>query len=397
MLTTVQFTIVEGPDEGCRYEFHQREIKVGRDFQSDLILNHGDVAETHFRISGEKDEIFLEDLGSQSGTKLNGLFVTREPLHNGDELQVGPYVFHISLRRQEMPEDGMPGLEVLEEGGEARSGGRRAPLLAVAILLVVAVVYLGIRFTASERILEDLSGRGPVSLPVQGVFGHKVGGKNYVDKAEFSFVAKWPKYRLEYRPGFIRSAQQVRIYLNDRQLADVPVTVDRWADELVHVDIPQPLLRMNETNIIRFDNRKNPPERTAWGVREITLREMPIPRCDVDVAKKYLRLAEEKYEERRIHEPNLHDAILSLKEGLEYVIACEDTSIQEELVRTMALYEKELQQKYEDYIFNWRKFMKLNDREAAMYELDQILRHIPNESDRRHRKAKELLDKLRKR
>jgi hypothetical protein len=163
------------------------------------------------------------------------------------------------------------------------------------------------------------------------------------------------------------------------------------------VDIPQTTLKMGEVNTIRFDNRRNPPEKTQWGVREISIHEVPIPKCDVEVAQKYLRLSNEKYEERRINDPNLYAAIQYLKEGLEYVIACEDAQVRDVLLETVDRYEEELQGKYEDFLFNTKKFLKLKDLEAARMELQNIISHVPDESDRRHRAARDLLEKNEKR
>jgi len=394
MLTTVQFAIVEGPDEGTRYEFRQKEINVGSEFSNDLILSHPEIAPHHFRIVEDKEEIFLEDVGSGIGIKLNGLFVSRGPLHNGDELQVGPYVFHISLLREEITDEFIQGLQVLEGSGGKPAALRRPPVLALLSVLLVVLIYSGVRLSMTEREGEDLSNTGPLPLPAHEIIGHKVGGKNYVDKAEFTFFAQKPKYRLRYRPGYIRYPQQVGIYLNDEKLADVPLTIDRWADELVSVDIPRTSLKLGEVNIIRFDNRKNPPEKTRWGLREISIHEVPIPKCDVEVAQKYLRLSKEKYEERRINDPNLYAAIEYLKEGLEYVIACEDAHVRHVLLETVDRYEEELQGKYEDFLFNTKKFLKLKDLEAAKIELQNIVSHVPDESDRRHRAARDLLEKL---
>jgi hypothetical protein len=174
----------------------------------------------------------------------------------------------------------------------------------------------------------------------------------------------------------------------------VPVTIDRWADELVLVDVPQTSLKMQEVNVIRFDNKKNPPEKSRWGVREVSVTEVPIPKCDVEVAQKYLRLSKEKYEERRINDPNLYAAVQYLREGLEYVIACEDAQVRDVLLETVDRYEAELQGKYEDFLFNTKKFLKLRDLDAAKIELQNIISHIPDESDRRHRAARDLLERL---
>ncbi|MEW6441495.1 MAG: FHA domain-containing protein [bacterium] len=393
MLTAVEFMIVEGPETGRRYPFPPGEILVGRAFSNDLILNHQDVSAQHLKVVVEKDGVFLQDLNSEKGTKLNGLLVSHEPLHNGDELQVGPYVFHISLVREEVPEQGASP-DVLDELLHKGTAIHRPPLLILSLLLVVLAAYAGSRFWRGEKEGLDLAASGPLPLPVEGIFGYRVGGKNYVDKVEFSFTAEHPKYRLQFRPGFIAEPRLVEIYLNDRKLEYVPVTVDRWADESVSLDMPREALKAGEVNLVRFDNLKNPPGNVRWGIRDVRIQEVPIPRCDVDVARKYLRLAQEKYLERRINEANLYDAIQYLRQGEEYLIACEDPAMRNLLLDARTQYEDELGKIYDDYMFNARKFLKLKDLRAAQFEIEQILKKIPSEEDPRHRKAKELAERL---
>lgn len=49
---------------------------------------------------------------------------------------------------------------------------------------------------------------------------------------------------------------------------------------------------------------------------------------------------------------------------------------------------------FSEYMFNTRKFLKLRDHYAAQYELEQVLLYVPDESDRRHRQAKERLERI---
>lgn len=391
----IQFTIVDGPEEGARYEFQQRDVGVGSDFSNDLILVHPDVAPKHFRIVDEKDDIYVENLTGKNETKLNGVFISHEPLHNGDELQVGPYVFHIALERGALPDEAIhePAVASLMRPS-TKSFLKRPPVLGFVGLSFIVLTYLAFMLVTRKDEGQDQSELGPVPLPAQGIFGHRVEGKNYLDKVEFSFVAQYPKYRLQYRPGFIAQADKVKILVNGKRLASVPRTIDRWADEPVSVDISQGFLKTGEPNSVSFDNTAYPPERIQWGIRDVSLMEVPIPKCDLEVAKKYLRLGQDKYEEKRIAESNLYDAIKYLKEGQEYVIACDESEVKQVIEETLKQYKKELQDKFGEYMFNTKKFLKLSDYYAAQYELEQALRYIPDESDRRHRQAKEVLEKI---
>jgi len=395
-LVNIEFTIVQGPEEGGRYSFQQREVILGSDFTCDLILVHADVIPQHVRIVDEKDEVFLEDLTGREETKLNGQFVSREPLHNGDELQVGPYVFHITM---ELDDSAYGTVEDEEPGGNAQrilKVLKKPPVLAVIILLGIVGIYFGAGFITTEKHQTDLSTLGPVPLPAGGIYGCKVEGKNYVDKVEFTFPGKRPKYRIQYYPGFIHRPGMVQVFVNDKRIASVPATIDRWSEEALSVEIPEQVYRMGEANTIRFDHKNNPPGMERWGIRDVSVLEVPIPKCDIEVAQKYLTLAHEKYDEREITESNLYDAIKYLNQGQEYVIACEDSPVKDTLTQTLKLYSDELRMKYDSYMFNTKKFLKLKDVASAQFELERVLRYIPDESDPRHRKAKDLMEKLEK-
>jgi putative nucleotidyltransferase with HDIG domain len=61
-------------------------LTIGRDPENVIILDHTAISRFHCRITYEKDQYFVHDLGSTNGTYLNGRRVTRERLSPGDEL-----------------------------------------------------------------------------------------------------------------------------------------------------------------------------------------------------------------------------------------------------------------------------------------------------------------------
>ncbi|MBV9645320.1 MAG: FHA domain-containing protein [Verrucomicrobia bacterium] len=66
-------------------------VVLGRAAEVDLILGHPEVSRRHCRILFEREAWFIEDLGSQRGTAVNGNRISgRTALKSGDQIQVGP-------------------------------------------------------------------------------------------------------------------------------------------------------------------------------------------------------------------------------------------------------------------------------------------------------------------
>jgi ABC-type multidrug transport system ATPase subunit/pSer/pThr/pTyr-binding forkhead associated (FHA) protein len=87
-----QISIVDGLPPRSEAVSAQNLI-IGRAADVDLVLAHPEVSRRHCRILQERATWYLEDLGGQRGTSLNGTRITgRTPLKPGDHIQVGPVV-----------------------------------------------------------------------------------------------------------------------------------------------------------------------------------------------------------------------------------------------------------------------------------------------------------------
>ena len=74
--------------------FAAGKVKIGRDADCDLKLSGWRVANKHAELFVSNDQGFLRDLGSSSGTLVNGKAVTTHgPLKPNDKIQVGPHAF----------------------------------------------------------------------------------------------------------------------------------------------------------------------------------------------------------------------------------------------------------------------------------------------------------------
>jgi ABC-type multidrug transport system ATPase subunit len=77
-------------------------VVLGRAAEVDLILAHPEVSRRHCRILFESESWFVEDLGSQRGTAVNGNRISgRTPLKNGDQIQIGPVTLAFGVSYEE--------------------------------------------------------------------------------------------------------------------------------------------------------------------------------------------------------------------------------------------------------------------------------------------------------
>lgn len=71
---------------------------IGRGADAKLFLNHATVSRAHARIVARDARLFVEDAGSQIGTRLNDVRIAgATELHDGDRLTVGDVTLRISL------------------------------------------------------------------------------------------------------------------------------------------------------------------------------------------------------------------------------------------------------------------------------------------------------------
>ncbi|MBV8375579.1 MAG: FHA domain-containing protein [Verrucomicrobia bacterium] len=79
-------------------------VVIGRAAEVDLILGHPEVSRRHCRVLFEGGEWFIEDLGSQRGTAVNGKRISgRTALRSGDQIQVGPVTLAFGVGSDESP------------------------------------------------------------------------------------------------------------------------------------------------------------------------------------------------------------------------------------------------------------------------------------------------------
>jgi signal transduction histidine kinase len=81
--------VIQGADQGKRFEFISSAVALGRDNSNAVRLHDTEVSRRHAELRLERDGYRIIDLKSANGTFVNGQPVEQTALHSGDRVQLG--------------------------------------------------------------------------------------------------------------------------------------------------------------------------------------------------------------------------------------------------------------------------------------------------------------------
>ena len=99
VMLTVKLSFSNGPLAGRRMAFSETVV-IGRGTENDIVLADPSVSTSHGRLVFKTDRVFVEDLDSANGTRLNGKVVKSAELHDGDRLVLGDVEMTIQLAEE---------------------------------------------------------------------------------------------------------------------------------------------------------------------------------------------------------------------------------------------------------------------------------------------------------
>jgi two-component system NtrC family sensor kinase len=88
--------VVQGAEQGARFELGNRPISMGRGIHNELRLHDTEVSRVHASIQLTDNRFTLSDRNSSNGTFVNGQPVTNHFLVDGDQIQLGRTVLLFS-------------------------------------------------------------------------------------------------------------------------------------------------------------------------------------------------------------------------------------------------------------------------------------------------------------
>ncbi|HEY6564862.1 MAG TPA: FHA domain-containing protein, partial [Pirellulaceae bacterium] len=83
--------VIQGPDQGRRFDLRDDPLVVGRGKESGIRLQDTEISRRHAELVPLPDEqaFELHDLGSANGSYVNSQRVQRHTLRTGDRVQLG--------------------------------------------------------------------------------------------------------------------------------------------------------------------------------------------------------------------------------------------------------------------------------------------------------------------
>ncbi len=92
-----QFVIVPVGDEaaGMQYPLNRKKLTIGRGRDNDIRVREKCISRVHARIVQANNRVFIEDLGSTNGLKVNSARGKRHELKHGDKFKIGHTEFEL--------------------------------------------------------------------------------------------------------------------------------------------------------------------------------------------------------------------------------------------------------------------------------------------------------------
>ena len=86
--------VIQGVDQGTRFDLSDRPMALGRDGSNPIRLLDNEVSRRHAEVrpADAPGTFRVVDLGSANGTFINGRAIDQAPLKTGDQLRLGQTV-----------------------------------------------------------------------------------------------------------------------------------------------------------------------------------------------------------------------------------------------------------------------------------------------------------------
>lgn len=135
-----RLVMMGGPAPGAEFSLSQPKLRIGRDEQLEIWVNHKSISREHAELRVKDGHVTIFDLDSANGVRVNSEDVARAELQSGDIVEVGEVQFRYvpsQVAHSFDPETTEVDVEIMSEPPAAQ----RAPV--VALLAMLGIILIG--------------------------------------------------------------------------------------------------------------------------------------------------------------------------------------------------------------------------------------------------------------
>jgi hypothetical protein len=430
--------IEQGKDIGREIMVPRAGIKFGRSPANDLVLEDEVVMLFQGRFFFKSDEtLWITDFSVGEKARLDGEPIDEQQLKVGDLVEVGSSAFRVISTRLEgsgvapvaaesAQEEIDLGFKPAKPAGKAKAAGRESakhasPVFRLLQIVVIVLLLLLVVVVATEMMgAKNRSGSGArkekgVAFVYESVRGDSGNIFRYaleltrdgmasieVDDCRSRHILKRKQLSAEDMENLSRRLAGSRGFFkinNSREgnvpgeynLTDVALTLD---GDFNHVRVLNRELSADLRQTIDI------LEDFAFQALEVSFTLKQDDATLIRYAEDAFRLGEERYAERDSAHGNLAKAIKHLNESITYLETLEPKP--DPYNKAMGLLEQakaEQDKRYQDYMFNVNRDMRLGEWAGAKKQLSVLAELIPDRADERYetisKKQLEVESKLR--
>jgi len=168
----------------------QGNLLVGRDSSCDLWLPHPAVSHRHALIIRQDGEVSIRDQGSKNGTFVNGIRIDQVIVHDGDEIQIGPFRLAYDGRQQNLAGSRLMGhrLDAIHLIKQVKGGKKILNDVNLSILSSEFVALVGGSGTGKSTLLKALNGYEQATTGNMLIDGNDFYGKIDMYRPEMGYV-----------------------------------------------------------------------------------------------------------------------------------------------------------------------------------------------------------------
>ncbi len=156
-----RLVVLGEPAAGAEFSLSKPTLRIGRDEDIDIWINHKSISHEHAEIRVDDDVVTVFDLDSANGTYVNGIRATRAILEAGDIVELGEVRFRF------LPPQATQSLAppVDEPASGTASAGESKPAIALIILALLLGAIAGALFITMRGAAFD---RPDAAAPTSG-------------------------------------------------------------------------------------------------------------------------------------------------------------------------------------------------------------------------------------